>query len=278
MLTPWGKPPSSAPDSVPRPEGRDPAVLRSDRAFLAFSWYLRWYLSRRFRAVRLALDGLPAAAPGRPLVVYTNHPSWWDPAVFMVLAATLFPDRRGFGPMDEESLGRYGVLERMGVFGIDVTSPRGAARFLRVSRSLLDDARNMMWITAEGEFVDARARPVALRPGLAHLVRLVPNTVVLPLAVEYTFWNESRPEALARFGAPVDIPAGAAVAETTALLTAELVGAMDALRAASIQRDPKLFRTLVRGSAGVGGIYDLYRRGRAAVAGRRFDPTHGGRA
>ena len=259
-------------------EARDPAVLRSNRAFRAFSWYLRWYLSRHFRAVRVALDGLPAAYPGRPVVVYTNHPSWWDPAVMMIMAALLFPDRRGFGPMDEQSLGRYGVLERMGVFGIDITSPRGAARFLRVSRRLLDDPRNMMWITAEGAFVDARTRPVALRPGVAHLARLHPDTAVLPLAMEYTFWNESRPEALARFGPPVDVPAGAAAGEATGLLAAELARTMDALRAASMMRDPSLFRTLVRGSAGVGGIYDLYRRSRAAMAGRRFDPTHGGRA
>ena len=259
-----------------RPDGRDPAVLRSDRAFVAFSWYLRWYLSRRFRAVRVAMDGLPSQALGRPMVVYSNHPSWWDPAFYMVMAAMLFPGRRGFGPMDEQSLGRYGVLERMGVFGIDIASPRGAARFLRVSRRLLDDPRNMMWITAEGTFVDARTRPVALRPGVAHLVRLHPGTVVLPLALEYTFWNESRPEALARFGLPVAIPADATVSETTSLLTAELTRTMDALQAASARRDPRQFRTLVRGTAGVGGIYDLYRRGRAVVARQRFDPTHGG--
>ena len=260
------------------PEGSDPALLRSDRVFLAFSWYLRWYFSRRFRAVRVALDGLPVVTPGQPVVVYTNHPSWWDPAFMMILAAMLFRGRRGFGPMDEQSLGRYGVLERMGVFGIDITSPRGAARFLRVSRHLLDDPRNMMWITAEGTFTDARTRPVTLRPGVAHLVRLHPDTAVLPLAMEYTFWNESRPEALARFGTPVSVPPDANVAETTSLLADELMRTMDALRAASTARDPARFRTLVRGGAGVGGIYDLYRRSRAAVTGKRFDPTHEGRA
>ena len=36
------------------------------------------------RAVRVARWGLPAAAPG-PLVVYANHPSWWDGVAFMLL-------------------------------------------------------------------------------------------------------------------------------------------------------------------------------------------------
>ena len=136
----------------------------------------------------------------------------------------------------------------------------------------------MIWITAEGHFVDHRQRPVALRPGLAHLLRHAPGAVVLPLAIEYTFWNESRPEALARFGPPVDAAAAQSLPDLTALLETELTRTMDALATDSAARDPRLFRTLIRGNAGVGGIYDLYRRSRAALSGRRFDPTHGGRA
>lgn len=256
----------------------DPAALRSDRAFYAFGWYLRWYFWRHFRAVRVSRTGIPAVPAGRPVVVYSNHCSWWDPASFMLLATLLFPGRRGFGPMDAKSLGRYGVLQRMGVFGIDVASPRGAARFLRTGRRLLADPRHMMWITAEGTFVDVRQRPVALRPGVAHLLRHVPDAVVLPLAMEYTFWNESRPEVLARFGPPVDVAAATTLPGLTALLEAELTRTMDTLAAESARRDPGLFRTLVRGNAGVGGIYDLYRRSRAMLTGQRFDPTHGGRA
>ena len=256
--------------------GPDPAGRRSDRAFYAFGWYLRWYFWRHFRAVRLSRAGVPGVPPDRPVVVYSNHPSWWDPAFYMVLATLLFPGRRGFGPMDQAALGRYGVLERMGVFGIDITSPRGAARFLRTGSQLLSDARNMMWITAEGGFVDHRERPVRLRPGVAHLLRRVPGAIAVPLAMEYTFWNESRPEALARFGPPVDTDS-VDTAELTARLEAALTDTMDALAAESARRDPALFRTLVRGNAGVGGIYDWYRRGRAVLAGKRFDPTHGGR-
>ena len=57
----------------------------------------------------------------------------------------------------------------------------------------------------------------------------------------------------------------------------ELTRTMDALAAESIARDPALFRPLQHGRAGVGGIYDLYRRARAAAAGRGFDPSHEGR-
>ena len=257
------------PDATP-----DPIAMRSGRAFWAFGWYLRWYFYRKFHAVRISHAGLPRGFNNRPLIVYGNHPSWWDPALYILLGALLFPGRRGYGPMDAKALGNYGVFERVGVFGITPDTPRGAARFLSTSLRILSDPVSMLWITAEGEFADARRRPLRLRPGIAHLARRVPGAVILPLAVEYPFWNESRPEALARFGNPIETGARRSVAEWTDHLEAELAHTMNALAAEATQRDPGQFRTLLRGSAGVGGIYDLYRRGRALAAGRRFDARH----
>ena len=142
---------------------------------------------------------------------------------------------------------------------------------------MLSHPASILWITAEGHFTDPRQRPVRLRAGIAHLARRVPGAVVLPLAIEYSFWNESKPEALIRFGSPIDTGRERTVAEWTEHLEVELTRTMDALSADSVRRDPALFRHVLRGSAGVGGIYDLYRRSRALAAGRRFDPTHGGR-
>jgi len=259
---------------VPDIDVTDPIAMRSGRAFWAFGWYLRWFFYRRFHAVRLSHSGAPRGFEGRPLIIYGNHPSWWDPALYILLCNVLFPGRRGYGPMDAKALGNYGVFERMGVFGITLDSPRGAARFLSTSLRILSDPTSILWITAEGEFADPRRRPLQLRPGIAHLARRIPGAIVMPLAVEYTFWNESRPEALARFGGPIETGRQRSVAEWTDHLETELGRTMDALAVESMRRDPGEFRTLLRGGAGVGGIYDLYRRSRALAKGSRFDPRH----
>jgi 1-acyl-sn-glycerol-3-phosphate acyltransferase len=263
-------------------EARHPAQVRSGPMFWLFGWYLRYFFWRRFRAVRVSRSGLaaPAAAPGaagRPLIVYSNHPSWWDPALYILLQTKLFPGRRGFGPMDAEALGKYRMLARMGVFGIELDSPRGAARFLRTSLDLLSDSRNVLWITAEGAFTDPRTRPVRLRPGVAHLARHIPGAVLLPLAIEYTFWNESRAEALVRFGAPIETGRDRTVADWQAVLEDALTASMDTLARESAARNPRLFTPLLRGASGIGGFYDAQRRVRALLAGQRFDPSHGGR-
>lgn len=261
----------------------DPLKARSAAAFRAFSLYLRWYFARNFRAVRITRAGMPADPAGRPLIICSNHPGWWDPAMFILLMSTLLPHRIGFGPMDAAALNRYGVLRKMGVFGIDPDTRKGAAAFLDSGLRILSDPRSVLFVTAEGTFTDPRSRPVRLRAGIAHLARRVPQAVILPLALEYPFWNERRPEALAHFGPPIQIPAGEAtagrsVAAWTAALEDSLTQAIDSLAAASITRNPALFQELLRGTAGVGGVYDLWRHGAALLRGERFDPSHGGAA
>ena len=251
-------------------------ALRSGRLFGVFAAYLRHTFRRDFHALRLARDGAPVQPPfGQPIVVYSNHPSWWDPAMFIVLADTLFRGRPGFGPMEEEAFARYGVFRRLGVFGIASVEARGARRFLHISRRVLGVPGGMMWITAEGRFTDPRHRPLRLRPGIAHLARLRPDTLFLPLALEYGFWDERRPEAFLRFGAPVALGAGLSIADITKRLAAGLEATMGRLAELVGERDPQAFTTLLRGRSGTDMFYDNWRRVRAGLRGERFRAAHG---
>jgi hypothetical protein len=99
---------------------------------------------------------------------------------------------------------------------------------------------------------------------------------VVPVAVEYPFWNERRPEALSRFGRPIRVDGvnQRSVEDLNDLLARRLEETLDDLAAEAVDRDPARFRTLVLGRTGVGGIYDAGRRLRSWVFGRRFDPAH----
>lgn len=259
------------------PRDDDPVAARSPLAAWLFTRYLRWwYFRRAFHALRLS-GAAPRTPPGRPVIICSNHPSWWDPAVYVLLMPALFPGRIGYGPMEAASLRRYGLFRRLGVFGIEPDSRRGAARFLQVASRLLADPRTVLWVTAEGRFTDPRHRPVRLRPGLAHLARRQENAVILPVALEYCFWDERLPEALVRIGPPIEADAGRSVAAWTASLEAALTATMDALAGEAMSREPARFRRLVGGRVGVGGLYDLYRRLAASPGAGRFDPSHRGR-
>jgi 1-acyl-sn-glycerol-3-phosphate acyltransferase len=247
---------------------------RSPRLVRLFGPYMCRYAARRFHGVRLARGTLPVLPQDRPVIVYSNHPSWWDPAMFIVLATLRFPERNGYGPMEASALEQYRFMRRIGIFGIETNSPRGAAAFLKISSGLLEDARTMLWITAEGTFTDARTRPIRLRPGLAHLARRVSGAVIVPLALEYPFWDERTPEALCRFGTPME-SGGGTVEDWNGRLEAALTDAMDLLAADASSREASRFEPLVSGAVGIGGVYDLWRRAKALVRGERFKPQHG---
>ncbi len=237
------------------------------------SIYMRLQVRRHFHAVRLGQGCLPRVDPDTAVIVYSNHPSWWDPVMFVLLHTHVFRRRRGYGPMEATSLKRYGVLRRIGVFGLDLATRRGAAQFLQISARILQTTDTVLWVTAEGGFTDPRRRPVRLRPGLAHLLRGREKIVVIPLAMEFPFWNESAPEALLRFGTPLQAAPDRSLADWESLLEQRLSDTMDHLAEDAMTRDPSRFDLLVSGRVGVGGIYDLW-RSRGLLLGRRPHLEH----
>lgn len=245
-----------------------------------FRRYNRGYLRRHFHALRLSRAGRPplAALAGKPLVVYLNHPSWWDPLVALFLAAELFGDRRSYGPIEAEAVERYGFFRRLGFFGVDRRSTAGARRFLETATAVLERPDTALWITPEGRFTDPRERPVRLETGLAHLARRLDRGVFLPLALELPFWDERTPEVLMRFGAP--LPAAGLegrVDEIDTALAAGLEAAQDGLARESRARQQEDFEVLLPGRAGVGGVYDLWRSLAARLRGEHFLREHGRR-
>lgn len=257
-----------------------PAETFSPGMHRVFVRIFRGFLRKHMRALRLASWGEPRATHGRPLIVLANHPSWWDGIAFVLLAETLFPGRRQFVPMDAEALSRYAFFKRLGVFGVEQHSPRGAIAFLKQSEALLKAPGHMLWMNAPGRFQDVRERPVFIAPGLLRLPELAPDAVFLPLALEMPFWTERKAELLAAFGEPIDAATLAALpreARREAFQHA-LTATMDRLAADAIARDPARFRTLEQGREGMGGMYQLWQRVKAFATGQRFDPRHDPRA
>lgn len=265
-------------DPAPTVHQRQEVALprRSPWLVKMFTRYVRGYLRRNFHAMRLAKAGRPTEPDGKPLIVVLNHPSWWDP-LFGVALTELFPNYTHYSPIDAKGLAKYPFLERLGFFGIELGSRQGGLTFLRTGQAVLSQPRNAMWITGQGKFTDPRERPVQLREGIGHLVRKLDQVVVLPLAVEYPFWEERFPEALALFGEPIEIVHGREreVGEWVERISAGLQEAQDALAKLALARDSAAFDVLIGGSAGVGGVYGGWRRLRALFTGTSFHPEHG---
>lgn len=246
--------------------------LISPGLLACFQWYARGYVRRHFDSVRLRKHG--AVPVQGPILVYLNHASWWDPLICLVLAPHITPGRRAYAPIDAHALARYRFFGRIGFFGVERDRLAGVRAFLKVGAAILADPTAALWVTPQGRFADPRERPIRIEPGIAELAIRAPGTACVPLALEYPFWTERTPEALAAIGTPIMAHHGASRSEVAAILEAGLMSAMDSLRDAAIERSPSEFETVLSGVAGVGGVYDLIRSVAARLRGRRFHARH----
>lgn len=258
------------PGSLPR---ISPLLLRW------FTWYCRGYIRSHFHSLRVCRGGLPPDAGGWQLVIYTNHASWWDPLVGLALKTEFFPERSLFAPMDAAMLARYRIFSKLGFFGVEQGSRRGAVQFLRASEAILQSPQHLLAVTPQGRFADVRERPVRFQAGLGHLATRVAHAAFLPMAAEFVFWEERLPEILVRFGEPVEVHREHATAFThdywTSLFEQKLAANQDALSLEAQRRNASEFKTLLLGGAGQGGVYDLCRALKARLRGESFTREHG---
>jgi len=248
----------------------------SPRLLSLFMAYLHWYLPRHFHSLRIAnADRFPATA--HPLIVCINHPSWWDPLTILMLSRFLSPQRYAHAPMEAEALQHYGFFRKIGAFPVDNSSDRAGRDFLRQARQILARPSAILWMTPEGHFTDVRQRPVLWKHGTAALSRVVAPCTIVPLAIEYTFWDERLPEILCSIGEPLSFNADRS--ETTEQRTSALQSAMqavqDELSTRALKRDAALFTPVFSGDTGVSPTYDLWRRLKSAFQGKPYNAEHG---
>ncbi len=253
------------------------APQRPSRALLRFfDGYLAFYVRRHFHALRLA-HAARFPRDARPLIVVINHASWWDPLTSIVLSRHLLPQADHYAPIDALALGKYGILRKLGLFPVEQNTPRGGVQFLRAAQHILAEPNSLLWLTPQGHFTDVRTRPVVFKSGLDTLLRrmtqVASQVTVLPLAYEYTFWDERLPELLTNCGEPVLINGDAASPGTQ--IEAALARTQNELAELAATREPARFEPVMAGRAGVSGIYSLYQRSRAALTGKAYRPEHG---
>lgn len=255
-----------------------------------FYKFLPRFMKGKFHSVAVNSTALVPATiqESDSLVVYANHASWWDPMIAMLLADRVFPQFKMYAPIDADALEKYKIFKKMGFYPVQRDSSRGAGEFLKTSRTILRVPGNTIWMTPEGRFVDPREADVSFMPGLSHLATKLSGSAeeknshrvwFVALAIEYVFWEESKPELLAWFAPPIQATAesvhGADMKQAwNDQLQLRLREAQAELKAASIARDSSQFEILLGGKAGSFFIYDWWRKSTGWMSGRKVDLSH----
>ena len=223
--------------------------------------YFRRRLRKAFAAVHgKGLDHVRDADAGVPLVLYGNHPAWWDAVLPIVLSNDVFK-HDAYAMMEEKQLARYRFFRRLGCFSVVRENPREALRSLKYAADLLRQRDRALWIFPQGVLTSVDARPLRFFGGTARLLRDLGDVTVIPVAFRYDFIDAELPEAFVAFGKPWRIHADERVDVdlTTSLLEQLMEYEMDVQRDEVMERDFDAYQPLLRGRRSVNDRWDALR-------------------
>lgn len=168
-----------------------------------FAAHCRSRMRATFSAVRVdGLERLRQALDLGPTLVVSNHGSWWDPLVALLLTDQLQADGRAL--MDGRNLARLPFFRLLGAFGVDLEDPRDGALALRYASRHLAGPGCLVWVFPQGRERHEDPRPLGFLPGAAAIARLARGCRVVPVAIRPAFVGAERPELLIAVGAPLD--------------------------------------------------------------------------
>lgn len=167
-------------------------------------------LSHRFYALRI--KNVEAFNEKRnknfPCIIYAPHHNWWDGIVGYNLMRRVFKLRPR---MMIEEMNRFPLFSLVGAFPINKASAQEAMISLKY---IVDDLKYpdmAFWIFPQGIVKPPNFRPIEFQTGLAYVAQNVAKkhggVNLIPVAVNYTFLREDRPECLAEIGEPIVITA-----------------------------------------------------------------------
>ena len=178
-------------------------------------------LESRFYAFRFkGAENFYKKDPSTPVIMFAPHSNWWDGIVGYTICNRIF--NKEIRLMVEE-LNRFPLLRRAGAFNVNKKSPQASMEALRYSVEAVGDTNNILYIFPQGIIKPPNYRPIELQTGLAYIAdkaaKKYGKVALMPVAVNFMFLRDNRPEVLVEIGEPIEYKAGEIDRkETTAFL------------------------------------------------------------
>ena len=252
---------------------------RRSECFKRFVWFWARQAMRRkfYNVLAWNTDILASAVQKSPVIVFSNHGSWWDAFVDHMVERSFRLNH--YSLVDDRTLEAQGWLKKIGALPIDLRSVRGAVAGLRAAREFLqgpagDRGYPALLIFPQGQIVPAWKRPFGFHGGLAWLKKNVPQACLIPLARRYEFFNEDRPQIFLHFGhALCDVPTGLAEDALTAWLEERLAETMALLERKIEAADTAEAFVLLQGGWSLNKKWEWFKRCLTGKT-RGFDPRN----
>jgi 1-acyl-sn-glycerol-3-phosphate acyltransferase len=165
-----------------------------------FAGHARGRIHKTFGNVLIrGLEAARSAAESAPVLVVSNHTSWWDPLVVLHLSQHLLKTD-GYALMDAKNLRRLPFFALVGGFGVDLDQPADGAAGIMFAARLLREPGRLVWLFPQGRERPVTERPLGFKPGAAEIARVAKKAVTIPAALRYEVAGEEKPRIYVSFG------------------------------------------------------------------------------
>ena len=111
-----------------------------------------------------------------------------------------------------EELNRFPLLRRSGAFSVNKKSPQASMDALKYSIEQVGNPKSILYLFPQGIIKPPNARPIEFRSGLAYIAEKAAKkygkVALMPIAVNYFFLRDNRPEVLIEMGELIELEAG----------------------------------------------------------------------
>ncbi len=139
-------------------------------------------------------------------IIYAPHNNWWDGIVGYNLCRRVFKTKLR---MMIEEMNRFPILAKAGAFPVNKKSAQASMQALKYSVEQLCDKDISLWLFPQGIIRPPMYRPIEFQTGMAYIAKNVVKKVgginLIPVAINYPFLREDKPEVLCEVGEPVTI-------------------------------------------------------------------------
>ena len=162
-------------------------------------------LENRFYSFKIKnADNLKKRNPDYASILYAPHCNWWDGIVGYNIVKRLLDARMR---MMIEEMNRFPILAKAGAFPVNKKSAQASMQALQYAVDQLCEKDIVMWLFPQGIIRPPMYRPIEFQTGMAYLAKNVIKKCgginLVPVAVNYAFLREDKPEVLAEIGEPI---------------------------------------------------------------------------
>ena len=169
--------------------------------------YFYGMLETRFFAFRYkGAENFYKKDPNTPIILFAPHHNWWDGIIGYNICNRIF--KKEIRIMIEE-LNRFPLIRRGGAFSVNKKSPQASMISLKYAVEQMGDPNNILYIFPEGIIKPPNHRPLELQTGMTYIaekaVKKYGKVALMPVAVNYYFLRDNRPEVFVEFGDIIEL-------------------------------------------------------------------------